>query len=195
MRELRCGLTAEAMRLLRKCKKKKAKLKLKRLTDSDEGRNLVETVKQRYEEEHRQFLEEEKKKEEAERARKKPADRVNKLVSEKSCTAHGDEAIIDELLQVIPCWVQFSLENQHILNQDDSSDTISIEEEVLESSPKKKIKLGENKKSVEMGSKKDDSNSFVQFENVGFRTNGSFVVKVRNPSEAHLTLNDSQLSR
>jgi len=159
VRELRCGLTAEAMRLLRKCTKKKAKLKLKRLTDSDEGRNLVETVKQRYEEEHRQFLEEEKKKEEAERARKKPADRVNKLVSEKSCTAHGDEAIIDELLQ------------------DDSSDTISIEEEVLESSPKKKIKLGENKKSVEMGSKKDDSNSFVQFENVGFRTNGSFVVK------------------
>ena len=52
---------------------------------------------------------------------------------------------------------------------------------MLESSPKKKIKLGENKSSVEMGSKKDVSNSFVQFENVGFRTNGSFVVKVRSP--------------
>ena len=101
VRELRCGLTAEAMRLLRKCKKRKAKLKLKRLTDSDEGRSLVDAVKQRYEEEHRQFLEEEKKKEEAERARKKPVDRVNKLVSEKSCKAHGDEAIIDELLKVI----------------------------------------------------------------------------------------------
>ena len=103
VRELRCGLTAEAMRLLRKCKKKKAKLKLKRLTDSDEGRSLVETVKQRYEEEHRQFLEEERKKEEAEKGRKKPVDRVNKLVSEKSCNARGDEAIIDELLKVNLC--------------------------------------------------------------------------------------------
>merc|ERR1712037_987508 len=140
VRELHCGLTAEAMRLLRRCKKKKAKLKLKRLTDSDEGRSLVDAVKQRYEEEHRQFLEEEKKK-------------------EKSCKAHGDEAIIDELLK------------------DDSSDTISIEEEVLESSPKKKIKLGGEKRSPEIGSKRSDSNSFVQFENVGFRTNGSFVVK------------------
>ena len=63
---------------------------------------------------------------------------------------------------------------------------------MLEPSPKKKIKLGENKSSVEMGSKKDDSNSFVQFENVGFRTNGSFVVKVRNPFEAQLTFHDSQ---
>ena len=175
VRELRCGLTAEAMRLLRRCKKKKAKLKLKRLTDSDEGRSLVETVKQRYQEEHRQFLEEEKKKEEAERARKKPVDRVNKRVSEKICNAHGDEAIIDELLKVILC--KFCHEIQHILNQDDSSDTISIEEEVLESSPKKRIKLG-NKRSLEIGSKRSDSNSFVQFENVGFRTNGSFVVKV-----------------
>ena len=64
-------------------------------------------------------------------------------------------------------------------NQDDSSDTISIEEEVLESSPKKKIKLGENKRSLEIGGKRGDSNNFVQFENVGFRTNGSFVVKVK----------------
>ena len=102
VRELRCGLTDEAMRLLRKCKKKAAKLKLKRLTDSDEGRSLVETVKRRYEEEHRQFLEEERKKAEAEKARKKPVDRVNKLISEKTCNAHGDEAIIDELLKVIP---------------------------------------------------------------------------------------------
>merc|ERR1719222_1300398 len=159
VRELRCGLTDEAMRLLRKCKKKAAKLKLKRLTDSDEGRSLGETVKRRYEEEHRQFLEEERKKAEAEKARKKPVDRVNKLVSEKTCNAHGDEAIIDELLK------------------DDSSDTISIEEEVLEPSPKKKIKLGGEKRSLEIGSKRSDSNSFVLFENVGFRTNGSFVVK------------------
>ena len=47
----------------------------------------------------------------------------------------------------------------------------------MESSPKKRIKLG-NKRSLEIGSKRSDSNSFVQFENVGFRTNGSFVVKV-----------------
>ena len=100
VRELRCGLTDEAMRLLRKCKKKKAKLKLKRLTDSDEGRGLVETVKQRYEEEHRQFLEEEKKKEEAEKARRKPVDRVNKMVTERGCSTRGDDAIIDELLKV-----------------------------------------------------------------------------------------------
>merc|ERR1712107_165875 len=117
--------------------------------------------KRRYEEEHKQFLDEERKKAEAEKARKKPVDRVNKLVLEKSCNSQRDEAIIDELLK------------------DDSSDTISIEEEVLESSRRKKIKLErDNKKSVEIGrDKKSDSNSFVQFENVGFRTNGSFVVK------------------
>ena len=51
---------------------------------------------------------------------------------------------------------------------------------MLESSPKKKkVKLDENKKNLEVGGKKNDSNSFVQFENVGFRTNGSFVVKVK----------------
>merc|ERR1711934_858395 len=138
----------------------------------DEGRSLVDAVKQRYEEEHRQFLEEEKKKEEAERARKKPVDRVNKRVSEKICNAHGDGAIIDELLK------------------DDSSDTISIEEEVLESSPKKRIKLG-NKRSLEIGSKRSDSNSFVQFENVGFRTNGSFVVKDEIVSPSSNTLRPS----
>ena len=51
----------------------------------------------------------------------------------------------------------------------------------MESTPKKKIKLErENKRSVEIASsKKSNSNSFVQFENVGFRTNGSFVVKVK----------------
>merc|ERR1712025_494465 len=141
----------------------------------DEGRSLVETVKRRYEEEHRQFLEEERKKAEAEKARKKPVDRVNKLVSEKTCNAHGDEAIIDELLK------------------DDSSDTISIEEEVLESTPKKKIKLErENKRSVEItSSKKSNSNSFVQFENVGFRTNGSFVVKDEIVSPSSNTLRPS----
>ena len=51
---------------------------------------------------------------------------------------------------------------------------------MLESSPKKKkVKLDENKKNLEVGGKKNGSNSFVQFENVGFQTNGSFVVKVR----------------
>ena len=51
---------------------------------------------------------------------------------------------------------------------------------MLESSPKKKkVKIDENKKNLEVGGKKNDSNSFVQFENVGFRTNGSFVVKVK----------------
>ena len=51
---------------------------------------------------------------------------------------------------------------------------------MLEPSPKrKKVKLDENKKNLEVGGKKNDSNSFVQFENVGFRTNGSFVVKVK----------------
>ena len=49
-----------------------------------------------------EFESEKKLKNEAEKARKKPVDRVNKLVSEKTCNAHGDEAIIDELLKVIP---------------------------------------------------------------------------------------------
>ena len=41
---------------------------------------------------------------------------------------------------------------------------------MLESSPKKKkVKLDENKKNLEVGGKKNDSNSFVQFENVGDR--------------------------
>ena len=157
MRELRCGLTDEAMRLLKKCKKKKAKLKLKRLTDSDDGKSMVELVRRRYQEEHKQYLEEERKKEE-EKSRKRPMDRsMNKVVIEKSSNTQADEAIIDELLK------------------DDSSDTISIESGVLEENPKKKIKLESNKRSLEGGS---DSNSFVKFENIGFRTNGSFVVKV-----------------
>merc|ERR1712240_814855 len=130
-------------RLLKKCKKKKAKLKLKRLTDSDDGKSMVELVRRRYQEEHKQYLEEERKKEE-EKSRKRPMDRSM------------DEAIIDELLK------------------DDSSDTISIESGVLEENPKKKIKMDSNKRSLEGGS---DSNSFVKFENIGFRTNGSFVVK------------------
>ena len=157
MRELRCGLTDEAMRLLKKCKKKKAKLKLKRLTDSDDGKSMVELVRRRYQEEHKQYLEEERKKEE-EKSRKRPLDRsMNKVVIEKSSNTQADEAIIDELLK------------------DDSSDTISIESGVLEENPKKKIKMESNKRSLEGGS---DSNSFVKFENIGFRTNGSFVVKV-----------------
>ena len=82
---------------------------------------------------------------------------MNKVVIEKSSNTQADEAIIDELLK------------------DDSSDTISIESGVLEENPKKRIKMESNKRSLEGGS---DSNSFVKFENIGFRTNGSFVVKV-----------------
>merc|ERR1719193_1606212 len=156
MRELRCGLTDEAMQLLKKCKKKKAKLKIKRLTDSDDGKSMVELVRRRYQEEHKQYLEEERKKEE-EKSRKRPMDRsMNKVVIEKSSNTQADEAIIDELLK------------------DDSSDNISIESGVLEENPKKRIKMESNKRSLEGGS---DSNSFVKFENIGFRTNGSFVVK------------------
>lgn len=145
MRELRCGLTDEAMRLLRKCRRKKAKLKLKRLTDHDEGREMIDRVKQRYALEHKQFLEEEAKKEEQKklnRAKKRPADRINRLVTERGTRAAiTDDAIIDELLR------------------DDSSDATSVEEaDALENIKKSK-------------------NSFVKFENVGFRTNGSFVVK------------------
>merc|ERR1719357_595704 len=155
MRKLRCGLTDEAMQLLKKCTKKKAKLKIKRLTDSDDGKSMVELVRRRYQEEHKQYLEEERKKEE-EKSRKRPMDRsMNKVLIEKSSNTQADEAIIDELLK------------------DDSSDTISIESGVLEENPKK-IKLESNKRSLEGGS---DSNSFVKFENIGFRTNGSFVVK------------------
>jgi len=133
-----------------------AKLKLKRLTDSDDGKSMVELVRRRYQEEHKQYLEEERKKEE-EKSRKRPMDRsMNKVVIEKSSNTQADEAIIDELLK------------------DDSSDTISIESGVLEENPKKKIKMESNKRGLEGGS---DSNSFVKFENIGFRTNGSFVVK------------------
>jgi len=119
MRELRCGLTDEAMRLLKKCRRKTSKLKLKRLTDSAEGRELIDRVKRRYAEEHQQFLKEEAKKKEIERLKKlkkKPGDR------------------------------------------DESSDATSVEEDTLENVKRMK-------------------NSFVKFENVGFRTNGSFVVQ------------------
>ena len=69
------------------------------------------------------------------KSRKRPADRVNRLVSERR--KPKDDPIIDELLK------------------DDSNDAASIEENALEKS----------------------RNNFVKFENVGFRTNGSFVVK------------------
>lgn len=137
MRELRCGLTDEGLRLLRKCQRKKAKLKLKRLTDDVEGREMIDRVKARYEEEHRQFLMEEakKKEEKLKRIKKHAVSRINR----DGPTAASDP-IIDELLR------------------DDSSDGASVEEDNLDNVRKSK-------------------NSFVKFENVGFRTNGSFVVK------------------
>jgi len=158
MRELRSGLTDEARRLLRKCKRKSPRLKLKRLTDTEEGRGQIDRVKLRYERERTQFVEEERKREEeekrreeeerAKRSRKRPADRINRLVSEKRPgRTPGEDAIIDELLR------------------DDSSDANSIEDET------------KDVRTTSVTPKKPPKNNFVQFENVGFRTNGSFVVK------------------
>ena len=110
---------------------------------------LTPLLPTRYEKEHQEYLAEEAKRDDQERikkTRKRPADRVNRLVSEKKSRPPGEDAIIDELLK------------------DDSSDTVSMEEDSLENVAKK--------------------NSFVRFENVGFRTNG-FVVKdeIVSPSE------------
>jgi len=150
MRELRSGLTDEARRLLRKCKKKSPRLKLKRLTDSEEGQGQIDRVRLRYEAERTQFLEEERRREEEERekrSRKRPADRINRLVSERRPRrTPGEDAIIDELLR------------------DDSSDANSLVDDAKDVS------------TAPVNPKKT-KNNFVQFENVGFRTNGSFVVK------------------
>jgi hypothetical protein len=128
-------------------------------------------VRKRYDAEHAQFLAEEAIREKQDRlkaSRKRPADRYLHLYLHSHLYLYLHLCIcvffrINRLVSERTCRTPGEEAILDELLRDDSSDAISVEEEAMvEAAAARPEKLPP---------------SFVKFENVGFRTNGSFVVK------------------